>query len=290
MEVADRTAADRKGGHLARRAPTAASCCARPPRRPTRTSTPSRTSSATAYFNTNNLWFDLRALRDVLDARDGVLGLPMIVNRKTVDPSDQSSPEVIQIETAMGAAIEVFEGARGAARAADALRAGQDHQRPARRCAPTSTCCGRRPRGRARARRDDAPPFVDLDAEYYKLRRRLRRALPRRARRRSSPATRSGRGRRDASARGVVVRGDVTVEGPAHGAGRRRARRRVGPGSAHVRVAIGALVLTVGLGQRAHEEVRERDAHHDRLLGGHDRAGQRLVVAGVSPHTCGWCS
>ncbi len=44
--------------------------------------------------------------------RDGVLGLPMIRNQKTVDPSDKSSPAVYQIETAMGAAIEVFEGAR----------------------------------------------------------------------------------------------------------------------------------------------------------------------------------
>ena len=44
------------------------------------------------YFNTNNLWLDLRALDAVLRARDGVLGLPMIVNRKTVDPRDPSSP------------------------------------------------------------------------------------------------------------------------------------------------------------------------------------------------------
>ena len=37
----------------------------------------------------------------------------MIVNRKTVDPADTSSPAVIQLETAMGAAIDVFEGAAG---------------------------------------------------------------------------------------------------------------------------------------------------------------------------------
>ena len=35
----------------------------------------------------------------------------MIVNKKTVDPSDSSSPAVLQLETAMGAAISVFEGA-----------------------------------------------------------------------------------------------------------------------------------------------------------------------------------
>ncbi len=55
---------------------------------------------------------DLRAVKAELEARDGILGLSMIRNVKTVDPADPSSPEVIQIETAMGAAIEVFEGAR----------------------------------------------------------------------------------------------------------------------------------------------------------------------------------
>lgn len=63
------------------------------------------------YFHTNNLWFDLHALRDALVARNSVLGLPMIRNEKTVDPADGSSTPVIQIESAMGAAIEVFEGA-----------------------------------------------------------------------------------------------------------------------------------------------------------------------------------
>ena len=41
-----------------------------------------------------------------------MLGLPLIVNRKTVDPGDKSTPEVFQLETAMGAAVGVFEGAR----------------------------------------------------------------------------------------------------------------------------------------------------------------------------------
>ncbi|CAN5282365.1 UTP--glucose-1-phosphate uridylyltransferase [soil metagenome] len=64
-----------------------------------------------AYFHTNNLWFDLVAIQEALLARKGVLGLPLIRNTKTVDPADGSSPAVIQIETAMGAAVEVFEGA-----------------------------------------------------------------------------------------------------------------------------------------------------------------------------------
>ena len=64
------------------------------------------------YCSTNNLWFDLAAVKQALDVRGGILGLPLIRNVKPVDPADPSSPQVIQIETAMGSAIEVFEGAR----------------------------------------------------------------------------------------------------------------------------------------------------------------------------------
>ncbi|GAA1735737.1 UTP--glucose-1-phosphate uridylyltransferase [Isoptericola hypogeus] len=63
------------------------------------------------YFHTNNLWFDLEALAAELDRTGGVLELPLIRNDKTVDPTDPSSPEVVQIESAMGAAVAVFEGA-----------------------------------------------------------------------------------------------------------------------------------------------------------------------------------
>ncbi|GAB3083510.1 UTP--glucose-1-phosphate uridylyltransferase [Isoptericola nanjingensis] len=63
------------------------------------------------YFHTNNLWFDLEALAAELDRTGGVLELPLIRNEKTVDPTDASSPAVVQIESAMGAAVAVFEGA-----------------------------------------------------------------------------------------------------------------------------------------------------------------------------------
>lgn len=43
--------------------------------------------------------------------RDHLLGLPLIRNEKTVDPRDSSSTRVYQLETAMGSAIAVFEGA-----------------------------------------------------------------------------------------------------------------------------------------------------------------------------------
>ena len=67
------------------------------------------------WFHTNNLWLDLDVLAARLDERHGVLGLPIIVNRKPVDPTIADSTPVIQIESAMGAAIEVFDGSRALA-------------------------------------------------------------------------------------------------------------------------------------------------------------------------------
>ena len=91
-----------------------------PPATATNTPTPTTTPTFTdehrhPFFHTNNLWFDLQALSQALSTGGAVLGLPLIRNTKTVDPSDPESPEVFQIETAMGAAIEVFEGAQAIA-------------------------------------------------------------------------------------------------------------------------------------------------------------------------------
>ena len=40
-----------------------------------------------------------------------MLKLPLIKNKKTVNPRDTSTPAVFQLETAMGSAIECFEDA-----------------------------------------------------------------------------------------------------------------------------------------------------------------------------------
>lgn len=166
-EVCRRTLADRKGGHLAVR------------RRDGRLVL--RDSAQTApedegsfadltrhrYFNTNNLWLDLHALDDVLRAHDGVLGLPLIRNVKTVDPADRTSPRVVQIETAMGAAVEVFEGSR-------ALEVERGRFLPVK---TTNDLLALRSdvyeltadsRVRLAAGRADAP-YVDLDPEFYKV-------------------------------------------------------------------------------------------------------------------------
>ncbi|KRB80510.1 UTP--glucose-1-phosphate uridylyltransferase [Nocardioides sp. Root190] len=112
IEAVRRTPSDRKGGHFARR-----KADGRIVLRETAQTAPEDLEaladlSRHQFCSTNNLWFDLRAMKAKLDERDGILGLPLIRNEKNVDPADPDSPKVIQVETAMGAAIEVFEGAR----------------------------------------------------------------------------------------------------------------------------------------------------------------------------------
>ncbi len=62
------------------------------------------------YFNTNNIWINLKALKMLFDQQK-IIHLPLILNPKTLDPRDKNSPPVYQIESAMGAAISLFEGA-----------------------------------------------------------------------------------------------------------------------------------------------------------------------------------
>ncbi|HKJ04940.1 MAG TPA: UTP--glucose-1-phosphate uridylyltransferase [Geopsychrobacteraceae bacterium] len=110
LEVADRTEADRKGGHLARSPDgqlvlrESAQCAAED-------EVSFQDISRHRYFNTNSLWLNLERLKALLEEKQGVLGLPPIFNRKTVDPRNPESTPVIQIETAMGSAISVIKNA-----------------------------------------------------------------------------------------------------------------------------------------------------------------------------------
>lgn len=166
LEVADRTEMDKKGGHLARRGDgqlilrESAQC-------PTEDLEAFQDVNRHRFFNTNNVWFDLRRLQELMNERDNKLGLPMIRNAKTVDPKDKRSTPVFQLETAMGAAIAVFKGA-------EAMRV------PRRRFAPVKTT------NELLAVRSDAflltedfrvvpnpdrklgPVTVSLDSDYYK--------------------------------------------------------------------------------------------------------------------------
>ncbi|MGH2869946.1 MAG: UTP--glucose-1-phosphate uridylyltransferase [Solirubrobacteraceae bacterium] len=111
MEVVPGTEADRKGGHIARRRADGQLVLRETAQTPPEDEESFRDFRRWRYYNTNNLWVDLRVLADTLQRSDGVLELPLIVNRKTVDPRAPDSTPVIQLESAMGAAIESFRGA-----------------------------------------------------------------------------------------------------------------------------------------------------------------------------------
>ena len=109
MEVAPRTPSDIKGGHIARHKNgrlilrEAAQC-------PKDELGAFRDIKLYKFFNTNSIWINLGYLEKIIK-KHGTIKLPMIRNPKTLDPRDENSPDVYQIETAMGAAISLFEGA-----------------------------------------------------------------------------------------------------------------------------------------------------------------------------------
>lgn len=63
------------------------------------------------FFNTNNIWINLPKLAAKMDEAGGVMKLPLIKNKKTVNPRDGTTTPVFQLETAMGSAIENFDDA-----------------------------------------------------------------------------------------------------------------------------------------------------------------------------------
>ena len=162
IEAVRRTPSDRKGGHFAIRKTDG-----RIVLRETAQTLPEDKEALAdldrhRFASTNNLWFDLEAMRDELDRRDGVLGLSLIKNVKTVDPADPSSPEVVQIESAMGAAIEVFDGAR-------TIEVGRDRFVPVKTTndlAVLRSDCYRLDEDSVLHQVPAELPFVDLSKEY----------------------------------------------------------------------------------------------------------------------------
>jgi UDP-N-acetylglucosamine pyrophosphorylase len=109
MEVARRTTSDRKGGHLAQRK-SDGHLILRESAQCTENDLASfQDIDQHRYFNTNNLWIRLDRLKEALDQQEGVFQLPLIQNKKTVDPKDPDSQKVLQLESAMGAAIACFD-------------------------------------------------------------------------------------------------------------------------------------------------------------------------------------
>ena len=112
MEVTRRTEADKKGGHLATRRADGQPLLREVAQCPDEDVPAFQDITRHRYFNTNNLWVRLDALKDFMAANGGVMPLPVIRNVKTLDPRDAATPKVYQLETAMGAAIQCFPGAR----------------------------------------------------------------------------------------------------------------------------------------------------------------------------------
>ena len=212
MEAVRGTAADRKGGHLARR--RGGSDGGQMVLRETAQVPDGDPSFGEIdrwrYYNTNNLWVDLQALRDLQAADPGAPALPLIVNRKTVDPRDKSSTPVIQLETAMGAAVGSIPGARAV-------------QVPRSRFAPVKTtndllvvrsdAYELTPDGRMTPTFDGPGPVVTLDDDFFKMVPDFEKRFPA-----GAPSLRECR-RFDVTGDvtfggGVVARGEVHVAGP----------------------------------------------------------------------------
>jgi UTP--glucose-1-phosphate uridylyltransferase len=209
LEAVRGTPADRKGGHLA--------CYqGRMVLRET-AQVPEGDASFTdverwRWYNTNNIWIDLHALKDLQAADPAAPDLPLIVNRKSVDPRDPDSAPVIQLESAMGAAIGSIPGARAAAV-------------PRSRFAPVKTtddllvvrsdAYELTGGGQMRPCFDGAEPVVTLDEDYYKLLPDFEKRFPA-----GAPSLRrchrfEVEGDVTFGA-GVVAVGDVRVTGPRH--------------------------------------------------------------------------
>lgn len=106
IEVCRRTEMDKKGGHLAEDKQghlllrESAQC-------PEEELEEFQNIHLYSFFNTNNLWIDLKALKKYLQEHNNVVSLPLIVNPKKV-----GEVAVFQLETAMGSAINLFKGAK----------------------------------------------------------------------------------------------------------------------------------------------------------------------------------
>lgn len=168
MEVTRRTAADKKGGHLALRPRDGRLILRESAQCPDGDAESFQDIDRHRFFNTNNLWIRLDHLKETLTQHGGLIPLPMIRNSKTADPRDKNSPAVYQLETAMGAAIESFPGAA-------AIEVSRTRFAPVKTTGDLliirSDACRLTPDFRLELHpdRQGVPPEVNLDGTHYKL-------------------------------------------------------------------------------------------------------------------------
>ncbi|MEV6906428.1 UTP--glucose-1-phosphate uridylyltransferase [Amycolatopsis sp. NPDC051071] len=206
METVLGTPADRKGGHLARRD---GRIVLRESAQVPEGDDSFGDVAKWRYFNTNNIWFDLERLKELQDADPAAPELPLIVNRKTVDPTDSGSTPVIQLETAMGAAVASVEGA-------------QAIEIPRTRFAPVKTTDDLLvvrsdayvldPSGEMIPEFTSTPPMVSLSKDHFKLLRDFDTRIP------HAPSLKECTSldvEGDVTfGKNVVLRGDVKIAGP----------------------------------------------------------------------------
>jgi UDP-N-acetylglucosamine pyrophosphorylase len=165
MEVAARTDADKKGGHLAVLKETGGLTLRESAQCPEEDEKAFQDTSKYKYFNTNNLWVDLVQLQAAFEKHGGLLPLPVMKNDKTVDPRNKKSTKVVQLETAMGAAISCFEGAT-------ALLIPRSRFAPVKKCddllalRSDAYVISKDFRIELDSRRDGVPPNIKLDDRY----------------------------------------------------------------------------------------------------------------------------
>ena len=91
MEVAERTEADKKGGHLARRKADGQLILRESAMCRDEDKALFQDVSLHKYFNTNNLWLDFVQLKKKMEEYDGIVPLPLIKNKKTVNPMENDN-------------------------------------------------------------------------------------------------------------------------------------------------------------------------------------------------------
>ncbi|UCG67864.1 MAG: UTP--glucose-1-phosphate uridylyltransferase [Deltaproteobacteria bacterium] len=212
MEVAEKTKADIKGGHIARLRQTGGLVLREIAQCPEEEIEEFQDIQVYKYFNTNNIWVNLVFLKDQLKEPGNIFKLPVIVNPKRINPRDDSSPEVYQIETAMGSAISIFERAA-------AVKVPKTRFAPVKRCqdlvALMSDCYVMTEDSRViqNPQRRLGDIKIDLDDRYYRKIDQLQERFPH-----GVPSLVDCKSLKVEGnvyfGRGIMIKGDVTITNP----------------------------------------------------------------------------
>jgi len=212
MEVAEKTKADIKGGHIARLPQTGGLVLREIAQCPEEEIEEFQDIQVYKYFNTNNIWVNLVFLKDQLKEPGNIFKLPVIVNPKRISPKDDSSPEVYQIETAMGSAISIFERAA-------AVKVPKTRFAPVKRCqdlvALMSDCYVMTEDSRViqNPQRRLGAIKIDLDDRYYRKIDQLQKRFPH-----GVPSLVDCKSLKVEGnvyfGRGIMIKGDVTITNP----------------------------------------------------------------------------